>query len=291
MRISRSVYFLLVLLFPAGRTAFSQNIYCASDDGRRNFCKADTDQGVTLIKQRSDAACTQGYSWDYDHRGIWVDHGCRAEFALQPPAGRNDQIITCSSEDGGRHYCDVDTRRGILLVRQRSGSPCTEGSTWGYDKRGIWVDRGCRGDFAIEGRDHGPDEHGGPDTITCSSEDGRRNYCTADTRGEVQMVRQRSGSPCTEGSTWGYDKRGIWVDRGCRADFVVQRERGPEQRSCLRSVGEHRANELVEECKQVSPGTNSPCNARNYCKLITDEIRRGCQLLRRDAPGFCDEYR
>src|SRR5581483_5865280 len=55
--------------------------------------------------------------------------------------------------------------------------------------------------------------------LYCASDDGRRNYCNADTRGGVRLVRQRSGSPCIEGRTWGYDRNGIWVDRGCRADF------------------------------------------------------------------------
>src|SRR5512147_629427 len=35
------------------------------------------------------------------------------------------------------------------------------------------------------------------------------------------MTRQISGSPCTQGSTWGYDSNQIWVDRGCRAEFEV----------------------------------------------------------------------
>jgi hypothetical protein len=36
-----------------------------------------------MVKQRSDAPCRQGYSWGYDHNGIWVDHGCRADFAVR----------------------------------------------------------------------------------------------------------------------------------------------------------------------------------------------------------------
>lgn len=59
-------------------------------------------------------------------------------------------------------------------------------------------------------------------TITCSSDNGQRVYCSADTRGGVRLVRQLSGSPCDQRS-WGYDSRGIWVDRGCRAQFDVSR--------------------------------------------------------------------
>ena len=33
------------------------------------------------------------------------------------------------------------------------------------------------------------------------------------------MTRQISGSPCIQGQTWGFDDRGVWVDRGCRAEF------------------------------------------------------------------------
>jgi hypothetical protein len=62
---------------------------------------------------------------------------------------------------------------------------------------------------------------GGRQVLACSSDDGRRKYCNADTRGGVRMSRQVSGSPCREGETWGYDGRGIWVDRGCRAEFQI----------------------------------------------------------------------
>ena len=59
----------------------------------------------------------------------------------------------------------------------------------------------------------------GAPVISCNSNDGRRNYCPADTRGGVQLVNQRSNSACVFNRTWGFDARRIWVDRGCRADF------------------------------------------------------------------------
>jgi hypothetical protein len=139
------------------------------------------------------------------------------------------QQITCSSDNGRRNYCAADTRGGVSMIRQRSGSACVQGSTWGYDRRGIWVDRGCRADFMINtgrpgrpGYGPGGPGGGGGQSITCSSDNMRRNYCAADTRRGVQLVRQRSDARCIQGSTWGYDRRGIWVDRGCRADFLVR---------------------------------------------------------------------
>jgi len=75
--------------------------------------------------------------------------------------------------------------------------------------------------FDRPGGGFGGDRRPESGVITCSSDDGRRAYCAADTRGRVRMARQISGSPCEEGSTWGYDERGIWVDRGCRAEFEI----------------------------------------------------------------------
>jgi hypothetical protein len=217
----------------------NQTVTCSSEDGRRHYCDADTRRGVELVRQRSDSPCQQGSSWGYDARGIWVDRGCRADFALQgaslPDDRRresysgNSQVVTCESDDGRRHYCDADTRRGVLLSRQRSGSACEKGYSWGFDGRGIWVDHGCRADFQVNSAEQSTNfdrgyrggSNGAGQTVTCSSEDGNRHYCDADIRRGVELIKQRSGSPCEQGRSWGYDARGIWVDRGCRADFQV----------------------------------------------------------------------
>ena len=139
---------------------------------------------------------------------------------------QNGRQVTCASDDGRRHLCQVDTSRGVRMTNQRSGSPCIQGQTWGYDRRGIWVDRGCRADFYLS--NGGPGYGPGPRppqgvVISCSSDNGRRNYCPANIGRGVQLTNQRSGSPCIQGQTWGYDRQRIWVDRGCRADFFVQR--------------------------------------------------------------------
>ncbi len=152
------------------------------------------------------------------------------------------QEIYCASDDERRNYCSADTRGGVRLVRQRSGSPCIAGRTWGFDRRGIWVDRGCRAEFITgERRDYGRDrdydrdrgrdrdydrDRGRGQTIQnfyCESGDGKRHYCDVGNRGTVRLVRQRSGSPCIQGRTWGRDENGVWVDRGCRADFELRR--------------------------------------------------------------------
>ena len=62
-------------------------------------------------------------------------------------------------------------------------------------------------------------------TISCNSDDMQRHHCAADTRGGVQLIRQRSEANCIYGQTWGFDRSGIWVDRGCRADFQLTNRR------------------------------------------------------------------
>lgn len=66
---------------------------------------------------------------------------------------------------------------------------------------------------------------------------------------------------------------------------------GGSGRSCLKSVGAVRANELVRRCLKVSAATSPPCNADNACSVIRDEIRRGCSALGTDAPRFCEQYK
>jgi hypothetical protein len=141
---------LALVVFSAGPVG-AQTVSCSSD-GDKKYCQADTKQGVQLAKQKSDAACKQGESWGFDDHGIWVDHGCSADFALGA-AGTNapasgGRIVSCVS-DGGKKYCDVSTGRGVKLVKQKSDATCKEGSTWGYDGLGIWVDQGCSADFAV----------------------------------------------------------------------------------------------------------------------------------------------
>jgi hypothetical protein len=204
-------------------------IRCSSDDGGRRVCSVDTAGGVRLLRQLSGSRCDQGSTWGYDRNGIWVDRGCRAEFEVLPYSqsayGRSVSVITCSSDDGGRRVCPADIRGTVRMVRQISGSRCEQGYSWGYDTAGVWVDHGCRAEFEIRsGRRYGGSQQQTQTQATvirCSSDDGGRQFCSANTSGGVRLVRQISGSRCQQGSTWGYDQSGIWVDRGCRAEFEV----------------------------------------------------------------------
>ncbi len=58
-------------------------------------------------------------------------------------------------------------------------------------------------------------------SITCGSVGGRHNTCRLAEPGYVSIARQISGAKCDQGRSWDYDRREIWVDNGCEAEFRV----------------------------------------------------------------------
>lgn len=200
-----------------------QRFTCKSENYSQNYCPADTRFGVSLVRQISNSSCVQGRSWGYDRRGVWVSQGCEAEFVLGDRyGGWQAQTIRCKSSNYNRNYCVADTRGGVRLVRQISDSACVQGRSWGYDQDGIWVSSGCEAEFTVSGGDYGNQGDYGPGRIVrCESRDSRTNWCRIDTRGGVRLVRRLSNASCYQGRSWDWDRSGIWVSNGCRADFQV----------------------------------------------------------------------
>lgn len=92
-----------------------------------------------------------------------------------------------------------------------------------YDWKSGWSGNGRDNDR--DGRDGGGGSRA--QSIYCASDDGRRHTCAINTNGgAVRLLNQKSGSNCVQGRTWGVNNAGIWVDRGCRADFEVGGGRG-----------------------------------------------------------------
>ena len=141
--------------------------------------------------------------------------------ALSAMPGPSAYRVYCASDDYYRHFCSINAYGSVELIRQRSDSPCVYGRTWGVVRDSIWVDRGCRADFAVGTGEYYGGGYGGARTFYCASNDYGFHGCLVNTFGGVRLIRQRSESPCVFGQTWGYDDRGVWVDRGCRADFAV----------------------------------------------------------------------
>lgn len=73
---------------------------------------------------------------------------------LAPLPIRADETIRCDSPGFDYRYCRIDTDNRVELVRQHSLIGCHQDRSWGYDRHGVWVDRGCSADFRV-GRDRG----------------------------------------------------------------------------------------------------------------------------------------
>lgn len=204
-------------------------VRCESRDGGIRECAADTRGGVRLLRQLSRSECVEGESWGRLRGGVWVGHGCRAEFLVNARRAGDDGdrhhggdgFLRCESREGRSNRCTADTRRGVELMRQLSRTACIRGQNWGWDDRGVWVSGGCRAEFRTRADGGYRRATPPPAIVRCESDDGRAEHCRVDVRGEVRLVRQLSRSACIEGDTWGADRRGLWVDRGCRADFEI----------------------------------------------------------------------
>jgi hypothetical protein len=119
-----------------------------------------------------------------------------------------------NNDDGSREFSYE------AMVNTRSRNNVNNVSGISYDWRGGWSN---------DGRNNDRGGYGGNRTqsIYCASDDGRRHTCPINTNGgTVRLVTQKSGSNCVQGRTWGVNNTGVWVDRGCRADFEVSGGRG-----------------------------------------------------------------
>jgi len=63
----------------------------------------------------------------------------------------------------------------------------------------------------------------GSGVVRCESIKGRSQECLI--YGRARLIRQLSDTPCVEGDTWGQGRNGVWVTRGCRAEFISERGR------------------------------------------------------------------
>lgn len=79
-----------------------------------------------------------------DDRGGW-----------RPGPGWDRRIsLQCDSNQKKYQLCQVDVGRNgrVRLGRQLSDARCTEGYSWGWNRAGVWVAHGCRGQFLVDRR-------------------------------------------------------------------------------------------------------------------------------------------
>jgi len=177
--------------------------------------------------------------------------------------------VRCESSDARRVHCPMDTSRGVLLVRQLSGTACIRESDWGVDSAGVWGARGCRAQFRAPPAATAVTRQ----VVRCESRGARVESCPVMLRGApVRLLRELSRAPCRRGESWDLGRNEILVSRGCKGEFEIGdaeagfpagprlltcESRDRKRRSCGTTVGQG-----VSMVKQLS---GSPCEyGRNW---------------------------
>lgn len=139
---------------PGADVATRRVVRCESSRGRNESCPVILRGApVRLLRELASAPCRRGESWDVGRNEIRVSRGCKGEFEIGdaetgfPPGAR---LLECESRDRRRRSCGTTVEREVVLVRQLSNSACEKDRTWGWDAERVWVDEGCRAEFAVD---------------------------------------------------------------------------------------------------------------------------------------------
>ncbi|QNO28452.1 DUF3011 domain-containing protein [Sphingopyxis sp. OPL5] len=145
---------------PPRDQGYAGTLSCESRKNKLQRCNVRTDNRVDLIRVIG-GRCSKGRDWGFTANQIWVSGGCRAEFGygygygngggypvpLPQPVDDYAGTIRCESRGSRYEQCNVQTNNRVELVR-RLGGKCNDGRQWGYTANYIWVNDGCRAEFA-----------------------------------------------------------------------------------------------------------------------------------------------
>ncbi len=171
--------------------------------------------------------------------------------------------LRCESQFNKTEQCPIEGP--MRLARQLSVTRCVENQNWGQSRRTLWVTDGCRAEFVADGygrwpgRGRGRDRDNEGERLVCESYENKDKECRIRVRHEVRLVKQKSVTTCIEDRNWGWDRCGVWVSDGCRAEFRVL------------------TADVIDRLGATSPGAR-------WCRPILP--RRRCISARQCPPTF-----
>lgn len=145
----------------------------------------------------------------------------------RPPQGAPvwvSDVVTCESRGDRYTECQTPFRGAARVANNLSSTRCIEGVNFGSRPGLVWVRGGCRARFVEDDR-FTPGPILGGDFI-CESRRNAYTECRTTVRGRAVLEEQLSREPCVEGRTWGNRQGLVWVDRGCRGRFSMERGGG-----------------------------------------------------------------
>ena len=112
--------------------------------------------------------------------------------------------------------------------------------------------------------------------VTCESHDYKYSRCSISSPGYVKLHKQLSNSQCKQGSTWDYDRHGIWVDQGCKAEFLVENDSNDDYRNNDRD--DYRHDDYRRDSGEVIHGVritrNIKRNSADYRSFNSGNLKR-----------------
>lgn len=170
------------------------------------------------------------------------------------------------------------TQQGSCFVETRSGDVDLYGFGWGWDDEG---------DDRFE--------------FNCSSDGNKYRECQLPVNGRAQLVKRRSDAACIEGRSWGQRGDRVWVDKGCRARFVVVRGSSPgtgsstidcqsengRYREC--AIGPGRFGRLVREYSNDRCREDRTWGTRNGSVWVTEGCRGRFEVRHGQGNGHDDD--
>jgi uncharacterized protein YraI len=99
-----------------------------------------------------------GYNYNYDNRydgkydSRYNDsyrNYDNSRYGYNGYGGDPRRTFTCESRNDKRNYCSIPGRGHVEIYKQRSSKPCRHGHSWGVEGNSVWVEDGCRAEFAV----------------------------------------------------------------------------------------------------------------------------------------------
>ena len=222
-----SLLALLCTGFAPGLAAQTSTVRCEAPGRAQTQCPIPSHAEVRLARTLSQEACREGHNWGVGTSFIWVNGGCRAEFAVtttgyeqgqgNASANRN-QLRACRSEADRRLAAysydqisvEADSRQGnVAYVRWWVGpmsglcAVAANGRVLQFTNNPVGIGGG-----------------GATTRVVCESRYGR-DECRIPAGARIRLLRQIGQQPCRLNDTYGLGPEYIWVDKGCRGEFEV----------------------------------------------------------------------
>ncbi len=217
----------------------------------------------------------------------WLGLACAALIGsllmAAPASAQINNRVKCESWQFQPARCAVPNILDAQIASVIAGD-CRPGN-WGSDRNGVWVSNGCRAYFNVTTRGNNGGGWGGNggnmggQVVRCESWQFQPARCGMDTRGGASLQRVIAGD-CRPGN-WGFDRNGVWVINGCRADFVSGNGGGwGGNNSGNNGGGWGNNNGQIIECSswQYKPAR---CNVRVQSNVQIDRVLGGECVLNR----------